>query len=49
MKKYSVTIDVIYSDTVEAETEEDAIEMVMNNCPYDNDASVEPYVEEVEE
>lgn len=49
MNKYFVSIDVVYSDVVEAESEDDAIDIVINNCPYDNDASVEPFVEEVKE
>ena len=45
MSKYYVAIDVVYTDVVEANNEEEAIEKVINSCPYDNDPSVEPCVE----
>ena len=48
-RKYFVAIDVVYCDEVYANNEEDAIKKVIENCPYDIDASVEPCVEEVEE
>lgn len=49
MKKYYVCIDVVYSDEVYAEDEDEAIRKVIENCPFDNDSSVEPYVEEIED
>lgn len=49
MNKYFVSLEVIYSDTVEADSEEEAVEKVMNNCPYDNEPSCEPYVKKIEE
>ena len=48
MSKYYVSIDVVYSETVEAESEEEALQKVINNCDFDIDPSVEPYVEEEE-
>lgn len=49
MPKYYVAIDVIYTDEVYANDEDEAIEKVINSCPFDNDGSIEPYVEEVED
>lgn len=37
--KYSVSIEVVYTDIVEADSEEEAIDIVMANCPYDNEPS----------
>ena len=48
-KKYFVAIEVVYSDEVYASSEEDAINKVIRNCPYDIDSGVEPCVEEVQE
>ena len=42
MSEYSVSYMVIYSDTVEAESPEEAAEMVQLSCPYDVDG--EAYV-----
>lgn len=35
MDWYSVSYTVLYSDLVEAESPEEAVEIVANNCPYD--------------
>lgn len=43
--KYSVSIEVIYTDIVEADSKEEAIDIVMANCPYDNEPSCDPCVE----
>lgn len=48
MKEYLVSIDVIYTDTVYANSKEEAIEKAINECPYDVEPSCEPYVEEQE-
>ena len=48
MKKYKVILEVVYPTTVEAESEEEAIELAMDECPYDNAAEIEPIVEQVE-
>lgn len=37
MKKYHVSYMVIYSEVVEAESAEEAAEIVEKNCPYDID------------
>lgn len=37
MKKYHVSYMVVYSEVVEAESPEDAAEIVARNCPYDVD------------
>lgn len=37
MDEYFVSYMCIYSDTVEAESPEEAAEIVANNCPYDID------------
>lgn len=37
MNEYFVSYMCIYSDTVEAESPEEAAEIVANNCPYDVD------------
>lgn len=37
MAEYSVTYMVVYSDVVEAESPEEAAEIVSKNCPYDVD------------
>ncbi len=34
--KYRVILGVVYPTTVEAESEEEAIELAMDECPYDN-------------
>lgn len=49
MKKYYVALEVIYPMVVEATCEEEAIQMAINSCHYDNEPSCEPYVEELEE
>ena len=46
MKKYKVVLEVIYPTEVEAESEEEAIELAMAECPYDNADEVEPLVTE---
>lgn len=46
MKKYKVILEVIYPTEVEAESEEEAIELAMAECPYDNADKVEPVVTE---
>lgn len=48
MKRYRVILEVVYPTTVEADSEE-AIELAMNECPYDNADEVEPIVEEIED
>lgn len=45
--KYRVVLEVVYPIVVEADNEEDAIELAMAECPYDNAAEVEPVVEEI--
>ena len=47
-KEYLVSMDVIYTDTVYANSKEEAIEKAINECPYDVEPSCEPYVEEQE-
>lgn len=37
MREYIVSYMCIYSDTVEANSPEEAAEIVANNCPYDID------------
>ena len=37
MSRYLVAYEVIYSEVVEAESPEEAAEIVYNNCPYDVD------------
>ena len=37
MKEYRVSYMVIYSEVVEAESAEEAAEIVARNCPYDVD------------
>ena len=49
MKRYSVILEVVYPTTVEADSEEEAIELAMDECPYDNADEVEPIVEEIED
>ena len=50
MKRYRVILEV--PTTVEADSEDEAIEFAMNECPYDNADEVEPksfmLVEEIE-
>lgn len=48
MKKYKVILEVICPTEVEAESEEEAIELAMAECPYDNADEVEPVVTEIE-
>lgn len=36
--KYYVSAMVVYSDSIEAETEEEAIDAFIANCPFDVDA-----------
>ena len=45
--KYRVILEVVYPTTVEAESEEEAIELAMAECPYDNADEVEPIVEQI--
>lgn len=47
--KYRVILEVIYPTEVEAESEEEAIELAMAECPYDNADEVEPVVEKIQE
>lgn len=49
MKKYRVILEVVYPTTVEADNEDEAIELAMSECPYDNADEVEPIVEEIED
>lgn len=37
MKKYGVSFMVVYSDEVEANSPEEAADIVANDCPYDVD------------
>lgn len=37
MKEYHVSYMVVYSEVVEAESPEEAAEIVEKNCPYDVD------------
>ena len=48
MKKYRVDLEVIYTDIVEAENEEEAIDLALEDCPYDNASEVDPVVTEIE-
>lgn len=48
MKKYKVVLEVIYPAEVEAESEEEAIELAMTECPYDNADEVEPCTSEID-
>lgn len=48
MSKYYVAIEVVYTDVVEADSEDEAIDIVINNCPFDNDSGIEPVVELLE-
>lgn len=47
--KYKVILEVIYPTEVEAESEEEAIELAMAKCPYDNADEVKPVVEKIQE
>ena len=47
--KYRVFLEVIYPVDVEAENQEEAIDLALDECPYDNADEVEPVVEEVAE
>lgn len=44
---YRVILEVIYPVVVEAENQEEAIDLALDECPYDNADEVEPVVEEV--
>lgn len=35
MSEYTVSYMVVYTETVEADSPEEAAEIVQNNCPYD--------------
>ena len=48
MEKYKVVLEVIYPAEVEAESEEEAIELAMTECPYDNADEVEPLVTDID-
>lgn len=37
MKEYHVSYTVVYSEVVDAESPEEAAEIVARNCPYDID------------
>lgn len=47
MKRYRVILEVVYPTEVEADSEAEAIELAMDECPYDNADEVEPIVEEI--
>ena len=47
--KYRVILEVVYPVTVEAESEEEAVELAMSECPYDNADEVEPVVERIQD
>ena len=49
MSEYSVSYMVVYSDTVEAESPEEAAEMVQLSCPYDVDGEAHVVNEETGE
>jgi len=49
MKRYRVILEVVYPTIVEADSEDEAIELAMVECPYDNADEVEPVVEEIED
>ncbi len=49
MKRYRVILQVVYPTIIEADSEDEAIEFAMDECPYDNADEVEPIVEEIEE
>lgn len=49
MKEYFVSMDCIYSTTVFDGNEKEAIDIAINECPYDVDPSCEPYAEEQKE
>lgn len=49
MGKYRVILEVIYPIEIEADSKEEAIELAMSECPYDNADEVEPIVEEIKE
>lgn len=49
MKRYRVILEVIYPTEVEADSEDEAIELAMAECPYDNADEVEAIVEEIED
>jgi hypothetical protein len=49
MKRYRVILEVVYPTSVEADSEDEAIELAMAECPYDNADEVEPVVEEIED
>ena len=38
MAKYFVSYRVVYSDTVKADSPEEAADMVANDCPFDIDS-----------
>lgn len=48
MKRYRVILEVIYPAEVEAESAEEAVELALNECPYDNADEVEPIIEELD-
>jgi hypothetical protein len=49
MAEYSVYYMVVYSYTVEAESPEEAAEIVASNCPYDVDGEAHVVNEETGE
>ena len=49
MKRYRVILEVVYPTIVEADNEDEAIELAMSECPYDNADEVGPDVEEIED
>jgi len=44
MKKYGVSIAVIYTTEVEANSPEEAADLAIEEAPYDLENSVAPYV-----
>jgi hypothetical protein len=36
---YNISAMVVYSDQIEAETEEEALDKFMDDCPYDVDSN----------
>ena len=49
MKRYRVILEVVYPTEVEADSEDEAIDLAMDECPYDNADEVEPIVEVIED
>ena len=47
--KYKVILEVVYPTTVEADNEDEAVELAMDECPYDIADEVEPVVEQIKD